>query len=258
MQLEKNEPTMENPLMRRILTLATLALAAIALPARAASDLDLLQNLGQTQFRLLSEDLGAALSYKAVLPAEPLGTAGFDLGVEVTVVNLENSAILELATSGDAPDSVAVPKLHVHKGLPFGIDIGAFVATVPDSNVSLWGAEVRYAILKGGTATPAVAVRGSYSSLEGVDQLKLNTTGLDISISKGFTFLTPYAGVGKVWVRSTPDQAVTAVSGVVAEDFNLTKYFVGLNMNFAFVNFALEGDRTGDTTSYSAKLGWRF
>lgn len=244
--------------MLRRLALASLTLAVFAAPVHAASDLDALQNLGQTQFRLLSEDLGAALSYKAVLPAEPLGVTGFDLGLEMTVVNIENSAVLELATSGDAPATIVIPKLHLHKGLPFGIDVGAFFASVPDSNVSLWGAEVRYAILKGGVATPALAVRGSYSALEGVDQLKFNTTGVDVSISKGFAFLTPYAGVGKVWVNSTPDASVTAVSGVTGEDFDVTKYFVGLNMNFAFVNVALEGDQTGDTRSYSAKLGWRF
>lgn len=244
--------------MHRRLVVAALALAATALPAHAASDLDALQNLGQTEFRLLSEDLGAALSYKAVLPAEPLGVTGFDLGLEMTVVNIENSAVLERATSDDAPSSIVIPKLHVHKGLPFGIDIGAFLATVPDSNISLWGAELRYAILKGGTASPALAIRGAYTALTGVDQLEFDTTSVDLSISKGFAFLTPYAGIGKVWVNSTPDASVTSLSGVVGEDFDLTKVFVGLNMNFMFINVALEADKTGDASSYSAKLGWRF
>jgi hypothetical protein len=239
--------------MRRILAITTLA-AVATVPAHAAGDLDALQNLNQTEFRLLSEDLGAALSYKAVLPAEPLGITGFDLGLEMTVVNLENSSVLEIATTGDAPSTLYIPKVHIHKGLPFNIDIGAFLATVPDSNASLWGAELRYAILPGGPATPAVAVRASYSALTGVDQLDMNTTGLDVSISKGFTFLTPYAGIGKVWVKSSPQGIPTLVD----EDFDLNKYFVGLNMNFAFINFALEADKTGDTTSYSLKAGWRF
>lgn len=240
--------------MHRRLALASLALAVIALPARAANDLDNINALAQSEFRLLSEDLGAALSYKAVLPAEPLGVTGFDIGLEATVVNLENSGVFDIATSTGSPSTLVIPKIHAHKGLPFGIDVGAFLATVPDSNINLWGAELRYAILKGGTATPAVAVRGSYTKLNGVDELKFSTTGLDVSVSKGFAFLTPYAGVGKVWVKSTPQ----GIPGLTEEDFNVTKYFVGLNMNFAFINFALEGDQTGDTTSYSAKLGWRF
>ncbi len=240
--------------MHRRLALVSLALAVMATPTHAANDLDNIGGLSQSEFRLLSEDLGAALSYKPVLPAEPLGVTGFDIGLETTVVNLENSGVFDIAISGGAPSTLVIPKVHAHKGLPFGIDVGAFLATVPDSNINLWGAELRYAILKGGTATPAVAVRGSYTKLNGVDELKFDTTGLDISISKGFTFLTPYAGAGKVWVKSTPQ----GIPGLTEEDFNVTKYFVGLNMNFAFVNIAFEGDQTGDTTSYSAKLGWRF
>ena len=240
--------------MHRRFAFVVLALAVLAAPARAANDLDNIGALTQPQFRLLSEDLGAALSYKPVLPAEPLGVVGFDIGLELTVVNLENSGVFDVATLTGAPSTLVIPKVHVHKGLPFGIDIGAFLATVPDSNINNWGAELRYAILKGGAATPAVAVRASYSALEGVDELKLNTTGLDISISKGFTFLTPYAGIGTVWVNSSPQDIAT----LTEEEFSLTKYFVGLNMNFAFINVAFEGDKTGDTSSYSAKLGWRF
>jgi len=240
--------------MHRRLVFVALGLTALVLPAHAANDLDSIGSLSQSEFRLLSEDLGAALSYKPVLPAEPLGVTGFDLGLEVTVVNLENSGVFEKATFGESPSNLVIPKVHVHKGLPFGIDIGAYLAAVPDSNISNWGAELRYAILKGGAASPAVAVRASYTELEGVDQLKLNTTGLDVSISKGFTFLTPYAGIGTVWVNSSTQDIAT----LTEEEFSLTKYFVGLNMNFAFINVAFEGDKTGDTSSYSAKLGWRF
>ncbi len=239
--------------MRRILAMTTVLLGLHSLPSTAATDIDAINTLGQAQFRLFSEDLGAALSYKAVLPSEPLGTTGFDLGLEISVVQLSNATIFDQAVSGDAPNTLAIPKLHVHKGLPFDIDVGAFVASVPDSNVRLWGGEVRYAIVSGGPATPAVAVRGSYTELENVNQLKLNTTGVDLSISKGFAFLTPYAGIGKVWVNSTPNAAA-----LVKENLDLNKIFAGLNMNFAFINIAFEADKTGDTTSYSGKVGWRF
>jgi len=240
--------------IRHILATALLSTALLALPVHAASDIDNLTGLGQTNFRLLSEDLGATLSYKPLIPAEPLGVTGFDLGIEVTATKLANPVAFDAATSGGSVDTLALPKLHVHKGLPFGLDIGASYAAVPDSNIKVWGAEVRYAILKGGTATPALAVRGSYSALDGVDQLKLTTTGVDVSISKGFALFTPYAGIGRVWVKSTPD----ASTGLTPEDFELNKVFVGLNMNLAVVNIAVEGDKTGDATSYGIKFGWRF
>ena len=243
--------------MSRSLTALALAGAAAAAPltAAAAADLNNIGALAQTEFRLLSEDLGAALSYKPILPAEPLGLTGFDLGVEATVVKLENSTVLSTATNGDISDTLVIPKIHVHKGLPLGIDLGAFIAKVPDSNISLWGAEVRYAILPGGVATPAVGVRASYSALAGVNQLDLHTTGLDVSISKGFAFVTPYAGIGRVWVNSAPDNSIP---GLHKEDFSVNKLFGGVNLNFAVLNIAVEADKTGDTASYGLKLGWRF
>jgi len=241
--------------IRRTLTLSLFALANLSLPAQAATDLDLGGITLQSDFRLLSEDLGATLSYKPLIPAEPLGVTGFDLGIEVTATKLANPVAFDAASSGSSIDTLVLPKLHVHKGLPFGLDIGASYAAVPDSNIKVWGAEVRYAILKGGTATPALAVRGSYSALEGVDQLKLTTTSVDLSISKGFALFTPYAGIGRVWVRSTPDASIPLLT---EEDFDLNKVFVGVNMNLAVMNIAIEGDKTGDATSYGIKFGWRF
>ena len=237
----------------RIFVISILGLG-LSLPAQAAN-LDTINALTlQRDFRLLSEDLGAALSYKPLIPAEPLGTTGFDLGIEVSATQLQNTAVYA-AVTGDSTDTLILPRLHVHKGLPFGFDIGVSYAAVPDSNIKLWGAEVRYAILKGGTGTPALALRGSYSALEGVSQLKFTTTGVDLSISKGFAMFTPYAGIGMVWVRSTPD---TSIPILTEETFNLGKVFVGVNMNLAVVNIAIEGDKTGDATSYGIKFGWRF
>ena len=104
---------------------------------------------------------------------------------------------------------------------------------------------------------PAIALRGSYTQLDGVDQLDFNTKGIDLSISKGFALFTPYGGVGKVWVTSTPN-LIPNPANPVEESFTLNKAFVGLNMNFVLVNVALEGDKTGDATSYGVKLGFRF
>jgi len=230
-----------------------LSVALCASPAWA-QEIDQLQNAAQAEFRLLSEDLGAALSYHAQIPAEPLGLTGFDIGVGVTATRLENTAVLQKVTSDDADTTLYVPTLRVHKGLPLGFDIGVSYASVPGSNIRYTGGELRYALLEGGVASPAVAVRGSITRLSGVDQLALDTRGLDISISKGFAVLTPYAGIGKVWVESDPH----GTGGLVAEKFSLTKAFVGLGINLVALNLNLQADKTGDATSYSLKLGWRF
>jgi len=219
-----------------------------------AQEIDQLQDLLQAQFRLLSEDLGAALSYHAQTPAEPLGITGFDIGVGVTATRMQNAAVLQDATSDDADTTLYVPTLRVHKGLPAGFDIGLTYAAIPGSNIRYTGGELRYAILKGGVASPALAVRGAITKLSGVDQLAFDTRGLDISISKGFGFLTPYAGIGRVWIESDP----RGTGGLQKEEFSLTKVFVGIGMNFAVLNLNVQADKTGDASSYSLKLGWRF
>ncbi len=236
----------------RSLTVAMLAPMLAAAPAWA-QEIDQLQSLAQAEFRLLSEDLGAALSYHAQIPAEPLGLTGFDIGVGVTATRVENSEVLQKATSDDSDTTLYVPTIRVHKGLPAGFDLGLTYASIPGSNIRYTGGELRYAILEGGTASPALAVRGSLTKLSGVDQLGFETRGIDVSISKGLTVFTPYAGVGRVWIESTPQ-----VSGLRKEEFSLTKVFVGVGMNLAVLNLNLQADKTGDATSYSLKLGWRF
>ena len=239
--------------MKKILPLIC-TLAFVAQPA-AAADITTLNALAQAQFKTLSEDLGSALSYKPVTPAEPLGITGFDVGLVVTATDVGRStANLKAATNGqESISTLIVPKLHIAKGLPLNIDVAAFVSKVPTTNISLFGGELRYAILAGSVATPAVAIRGAMTKLTGVDQLSLDTKSLDISISKGFLMFTPYAGVGKVWVNSNPN-----AGSLREESFTQNKVFIGGNMNLGLMNFALEGDKTGDAKSASLKIGFRF
>ena len=83
--------------------LATLALAASA--AASAADINTLGNLNQAEFRQFSEDAAALVSYKPLIPAEPLGITGFDLGVSATATRLQNRAVWTKAAGG-----VSVPE----------------------------------------------------------------------------------------------------------------------------------------------------
>ena len=240
--------------MKAVKGITLLTLLNVAAGAFAAGNIDQLQNASQSEFRLLSEDLGAALSYKPLAPAAPLGLTGFDIGISADATSLEHVAVLEKVTSSNVSSTLVVPRIQAIKGLPFGIDIGASYAAVPGSNIKLIGVEAKYAILSGSVATPALAVRGSYTRLSGVDQLDFNTKGVDLSLSKGFAFATPYVGVGAVWVTSTPKN----VPLLTEETFRENKFFGGVNLNFALFNMDLEADKTGDATTYGIKVGLRF
>ncbi len=241
--------------MKKLLVLMSIV-AGFAQSATAA-DFSALGTIGQANFKLLSEDFGSALSYKPITPAEPLGITGFDIGIEATSTDISKSGAALNTATGGALDvkTLIIPKLHVAKGLPFGIDIAASMSAVPSTNIKLIGAELRYAIIGGGVAFPAVAVRAAITTMSGVDELYFNTKSLDLSISKGILMFTPYAGVGQVWVNSTPKGTASVLA---AESFTQSKVFAGANINLGLMNFALEGDTTGGASSYSLKFGLRW
>lgn len=219
-----------------------------------------LAGIGQPAFRTLSEDFGAALSYKPITPAAALGITGFDVGIEVSATDISKSAATwkQATGSSNIPSTLPIPKLHVAKGLPFGIDVAAFYTAIPQTNISSYGAELRYAIIDGGIAMPAVAVRGAMTKLNGIDEFSFGTKSLDISVSKGFVGFTPYAGAGMVWVDSSTSNAVLQAAGIQAESFTQSKVFIGANLNMGLPNLAIEADQTGGISTYSVKLGLRW
>lgn len=238
--------------MKRII----LSIAAMVITSVSAWAVDLdPSRLGSVQqdFKDMSKEVGFALSYFPMAPAEPLGILGFDIGVEVTAVDInENKGFW--SRMGDFPGMLPVPKLHVQKGLPFGIDIGAIYSKVPSTNISLLGGELKWAFLKGGITMPAVALRGTYTKLSGVDNLDLNTMGYDISISKGFLMFTPYAGVGQVNIESKPNIQGNPLK---EETITETKYFAGLKTSLGLLNAVAEAD-FAEVPAYSLKLGLGF
>jgi hypothetical protein len=224
-----------------------------AAPAQAA-DFNAIGLLNQTEFRALAEDIGAAISYKGMIPSEGLGITGFDLGISVGATEVANRATLIKAAGGaDVPKQVPLAGLRAVKGLPFGIDVGAVVMGLPETNVRASGGELRWAFVGGSAVLPAVALRASFMNLSGVDQLKMRTSSVDLSISKGILFLTPYAGVGRVEVNATaPGTTLTR------EKFGMDKVFAGVNIAFVPFALVLEADKTGEATSYGLKLALRW
>ncbi len=124
---------------------------------------------------------------------------------------------------------------------------------ITGSPLSAIGGDIRWAVLPGSTLMPAVSVRLSMSKSTGVDEITTRSTGYDVSVSKGFTLLTPYAGIGRVESKvNAPGTSLTR------EKIGQTKYYAGVNANLGLMNLALEGDRTGKASTYGLKVGFRF
>jgi hypothetical protein len=225
-------------------------LLAMTLPA-AAGGLPDLSTLSQEQFRGLSEDLGAAFSYKGVTPATALGPWGLDLGLELSATNVKNGEAFKKA--GNDTDNLFIPKLHVNKGLWAGFDIGGFVGGSSDLSASVLGLELRYAFVQDSVTSPAVAMRVSGTRTDDIGDLRMQTYGVDLMLSKRFALATPYIGIGALRIESN-----AGASGLADENFSKGRLFGGLNFNLALINFAVEAERLGDNTTLSGKVGWRF
>lgn len=238
----------------RMLTAALL----LSVPAMAlADDFDINPATLQSDFRLIAEDLGSTLGYKALGPAEAGGITGFSVGAFAAYSPTENPEAWKRATLGNEVDATGMTGLVATKGLPFDIDVGVLYAKVPHTDASLTGVEVRYALLAGSTVTPALAIRASYTTLGGVDQFDYDSKSIDISISKGFLIAAPYAGIGRVRSTMTPKGSLAAT--LSEEEIDATKFFAGLRLSFLpLIAITPEYERVGDVSSYNLRFGVSF
>lgn len=238
--------------------LITIILVLITCTTTLALD-DIKFSLGMTQstFRDFSKEFAVATSFKPLSPAEPLGILGFDVGVEITAVNISDRVWKNAVRDNDAPSYIFIPKIRVLKGLPLGFDIGAYYSQVPDTNIKLYGGEIKYSILEGSTVTPAIALRGNYTQLSGVSELDFKTYGVDASISKGFLMLTPYGGVGLNRFESIPRGYASAAfpSGLSLKEERKTYYkaFVGARLTIVLLSITGEIELNEFKPVYSLK-----
>lgn len=239
--------------MRQLPSLAVASLILLS-PATHAMDFDFDIQPGATQedFKTVVEDVAAILNSKSLTPAEPYGITGFGLGVYASYVETEHPQAWQRLTGEDI-DEIGMVGLVAQKGLPFGIDLGASYSWVPGADAKVFGAEVRYALLEGGVATPAVGLRGSYSKLSGLDDLDNDSYGLDLSISKGIGPLTPYAGIGHVWSKFEVDEQF----GLDDENVDEMRFFAGLRLSALF-GITPEYERIGDRDVFNLRVGFAF
>ncbi|MDE2235263.1 MAG: hypothetical protein KGL13_05230 [Gammaproteobacteria bacterium] len=209
--------------------------------------------LNQGQFSDLSHDMTAVTSYKQLSAATSEGLLGFNLGFAYTLTNVAHSSAWD-AASNSSLSSVSLAQVSISKGLPFDFDVGGYYGYSPNTNIKVYGVELRYAILNGGLVEPALGIRATYNWLTGVNQLTYSNHSLGLTLSKGFGPLTPYVGIGQVWVSSDPE----ASTGLQNESFNANQVFAGFRLSLAIMNLTMEADRTAGNNTYGVKLAFGF
>ncbi len=188
--------------------------------------------------------------HRAYMPASPLGLAiGFDLGIDVTLIKIPQDftdAMKAAGVSTTAPTSIPVPRINIHKGLPFGIDIG-FSYFKYLSIFSVLGFDLKYAILPGGAAMPAVAARISYNKAD-IFFITTHVLKIDGVVSKKLGwFFDPYFGAGLQFASGDLSFSLPVAQGLSAsvsghKSFTTGHFYFGLPLKLVFFTLTSEYD----------------
>jgi hypothetical protein len=222
-----------------------------------AGDVDFDPTTTQEEFHDFSAVVSQGIFATAVEPARATSLLGFDVGVAVTAVPIDDEAAYWVKSVSDSDLArngyFLVPRLVASKGLG-AATVSATYAKVPDSEIKMFGAAVDVPIIKGTIATPTIALRGTYSQLQGVDQFKLKNYGVEASICKGFGPVMPYAAAGVV---RTDSEGRIEQNGVLLhrleDQFDSKRITVGVRFSLLVPKIVLEATQ-GDERTYAAKI----
>jgi len=230
----------------------TIVLGGVSQSSVADPQMDQLANLINSQFKSYAENLSASQSYRSLAKNKAGSPAALNIGFEYASAEVERDSFLKKYTPRDNPDTLIIPKLHVNTGYGIGWNAGAFYSNVPESDIEIYGGELRYSLPSHNDYVPEISVRGTYSQVTGVTDMLVTSTGLEFSVSKGFAGFTPYAGVGTT--RIDGDYTLEGYTNHLTQN----KYFMGLQFNLGVVSISAETEQQGEFASTKAKMGIRF
>lgn len=152
-------------------------------------------------------------------------------------------------------DHIVVPRLVVSKGISLAT-VSASYAKVPGSDIEVIGGALDIPILNGGLISPTLALRGSYSQLQGVEELDLKTYGVELFLSKGFGPITPYVAAGRM--RSDAEGRIDAPDAntvTLVDEFDQNRFTVGVRISMLLPKIVVEATQ-GEERTYAAKVSF--
>jgi len=231
------------------------------------------------RFRLLSDDLGLAITPTPMHPGETLGRSGASMEIGLRVAQIHDSASIEGNGSCLAsPDACRVwvnegtaqgrssqtpidayfliPTLQVRKGLPFSFEFETKFQYLTKSELFAATGGLRWSLNEGFAFLPDLSVGGQGTRLMGDRNLGITTAALDVTLSKSFGIgglaaITPYAGWQRVWISSVSevidfDPANEAIDNPTADDTIFQDVLIGDNyfdrffLGFRFISYIVQ------------------
>ncbi|MCO4760276.1 MAG: hypothetical protein KC502_02155 [Myxococcales bacterium] len=137
-------------------------------------------------YQSLMSELSLAMGSRMVGPAASLGALGIEAAYELSIVGTNASASYWKDTASSPQSSVMTGQLRVRKGLPYGLQLGANLTHLYDSNMWAIGTEMNMSLVDGFANIPDLAVRSSINVVLGNADLGMLIVGADAVLSKSF------------------------------------------------------------------------
>lgn len=222
-----------------------------------------LSDVNQQAVESLIKTVAIGYDHRPFMPASPLELAiGLDIGVDIVAVKFpaETVQALRLATDRDnIPSTVPIPRFSIHKGLPWGIDLG--MSWVSYQGNRIVGFDAKWAFLREKEHLPIVAFRTSANYLK-LFFLETSTYKFDLLVSKKLGFLIePYFGFGLQVASGKLEVASGSLpAGVSGEASQVSPHlYLGLPLSLAILRLTAEYDYSfAGISSYGFKIGFSF
>ena len=240
--------------------------------------------LDEAGFRAFAQELGVATASYAMQPAETLGLNGFGFSINYASTSLSSDeSYWQLGNAnGDPQDAMPLLSLQMRKGLPFSLEVGATVGLVPNSEITVLGGEVKYALHEDTLRpVPDLAIRAWGNAMVGHRDLSLYNVGLDVIASVpigiggsvqltpiiGYSFQAIFAKTGLI--DATPGDPMPPLIGgsgysnapefVFELDHAIVhRMFAGLRLSIAVVDLNFQASFLGGQTTIAGGLGLSF
>jgi hypothetical protein len=185
--------------------------------------------------------------------ASPLGLVGFEIYADATYdKSFDGEPFFKTVVDGNLPSGIlSVGRVGVRKGLPGGLDIGVSYGEALGSQVKLVSAEVEYALIRGGLLEPALGLRVTGTRTVSSGAYDLRQYGAELLLSKGFTVLTPYVGVGLTYSRGRLGHGVLELT----DNATRAVAYAGLRLNLLLPKIVVEVEK-GEVVQGAVRIGF--
>jgi len=163
---------------------------------------DLHPGLTKKEFEEFTAELGSVLRFRQLGDTMTLGRGEVDLSVQFASARIDdstgawNNTMSHPTADQHVSASMSFPRIVARFGVSDRVDVGALGGFAPHANYGLVGVDTRIALLKQGPTRPvSVSVRPSLTLLVAPSQVLVGNAGVDVSVSRAFGPVSPYAGV---------------------------------------------------------------